>query len=111
MAIKTRYRIKNSKGKYETVHFQTSADLVVTSDDLQFVTKEEKQKINSVKTHLHNQIASAAVWDIQHNLGKFPSVSVIDSAGNVVVGDVMYLDENQLKITFSAAFAGKAFLN
>ena len=111
MAIKTRYRIKNSKGGYETVHFQTSADLVVTSDDLQFVTKEEKQKINSVKNYLHNQIASAAVWDIQHSLGKFPSVSVVDSAGNIVIGDVMYLDENQLKITFSAAFAGKAFLN
>ena len=46
MAIKTRYRIKNSKGEYDTVHFQTSADLVVTSDDLQFVTKEEKQKIS-----------------------------------------------------------------
>ena len=46
MAIKTRYRIKNSKGGYDTVHFQTSADLVVTSDDLQFVTKEEKQKIS-----------------------------------------------------------------
>ena len=111
MAIKTRYRIKNSKGGYETVHFQTSADLIVTNDDLQFVTKEEKQKINSIKSHMHNQISSAAVWDIQHNLGKFPSVSVVDSAGSIVVGEVVYIDENQLRITFSAAFAGKAFLN
>lgn len=111
MAIKTRYRIKNSSGEYEVAHFQTSADLIVTNDELQFVTKEEKEKINAVKNHLHNQIASTSVWNIEHNLGKFPSVSVVDSAGSIIIGDVLYLDENNLRITFSVAFSGKAFLN
>lgn len=44
MAIKTRYRIKNSRGEYEIVHFQTSADQIITDENFQFVTLEEKNK-------------------------------------------------------------------
>jgi len=50
-------------------------------------------------------------WTITHNLGKFPSVTVVDSANSVVVGDVDYTNSNILTITFSAAFSGCAFLN
>jgi hypothetical protein len=51
------------------------------------------------------------VWTIEHNLGKRPSVVVIDSAGDQVEGMVAYLDANNLMITFSAAFGGEAYLN
>lgn len=111
MAIKTKYRIKSSNGEYEVIHFQTSADLVITNDELQFVTKEEKEKLNARQNYIHNQIASSTMWEIEHNLKKFPSVSVIDSAGTVMIGDVSYIDENKLRITFSSAFSGKAILN
>lgn len=111
MAIKTRYRIRNAYGEYDVVHFQTSADQVVTSEDLQFVTKEEKQKIKQSEIYTHIQIASSSTWNIEHNLGKFPSVTVIDSAGSLVIGDVCYLDENNIRIEFSSGFSGKALLN
>ena len=111
MAIKTKYRIKDSNGQYKVIHFQTSADQVITSDDLQFVTKEEKQKIKQAEIYTHIQIASADTWEIEHNLGKFPSVTVIDSAGSVVVGDVFYVDENNIRVKFSSGFSGKALLN
>lgn len=112
MAIKTKYRIKNSSGKYDVIHFQTSADQVITNDEMQFVTRQEKEQLSQInKTYLHNQIASEKVWEIEHNLGKFPSVSIIDSAGTMVIGDVLYLDENHVRISFSFAFAGKAYLN
>jgi len=57
------------------------------------------------------QSTSAAVWTITHNLGKRPSISVVDSAGTNVVGAVNYTSNNELTITFSSAFKGTAYLN
>ena len=57
------------------------------------------------------QVAPATTWTITHNLGKFPSVSVVDTADTQVYGDVEYIDDNSLRVTFSAAFGGKAYLN
>ena len=57
------------------------------------------------------QSTSAAVWTITHNLGKRPSISVVDSAGTNVVGEVNHTSNNALTITFSSAFKGTAYLN
>jgi len=57
------------------------------------------------------QSTPATSWSITHNLGKFPSVSVVDSANTQVIGEVDYIDDNSLTITFTAAFSGKAYLN
>jgi len=51
------------------------------------------------------------VWTINHGLGKFPSVTVVDSANTVVIGDVDYTSSQSLVITFNAAFSGCVFLN
>ena len=51
------------------------------------------------------------VWTINHGLGKFPSVTVVDSANTVVVGNVDYTSSQSLVITFNAAFSGCVFLN
>jgi hypothetical protein len=53
----------------------------------------------------------ALVWTITHPLGRFPSVTVVDSAGTVVEGEIDYLSDSQLTITFSSAFAGEAALS
>lgn len=50
-------------------------------------------------------------WTITHNLGKFPSVTVVDLDNNMVIGDVDYLSTNIIQITFSIPFSGCAFLN
>lgn len=62
-------------------------------------------------THTHQQSTAADEWLVTHGLGKFPSVTVVDSAGDQVEGDVAYIDSNSLRISFSAAFAGRAYLN
>jgi hypothetical protein len=59
----------------------------------------------------YTQASTALVWNITHNLGKNPSVSVADSAGTWVVGQVDYINSNELTITFNAAFQGVAYLN
>lgn len=53
----------------------------------------------------------SAVWEINHNMNKNPSVTVVDSAGTCVEGQVQYTDNNNLVITFSADFSGFADLN
>lgn len=62
-------------------------------------------------TYIHYQSSSSSVWIITHDLGKYPSVSIVDSSGTIVYGDVKYNDENKLTVTFTSAFSGRAYLN
>tara|TARA_R110002012_G_scaffold222630_1_gene394531 strand:+ start:454 stop:1158 length:705 start_codon:yes stop_codon:yes gene_type:complete len=57
------------------------------------------------------QGVASTTWNIQHNLGKFPSITVIDTANTVVTGEYTYDNINNVTLTFSAAFAGTAYLN
>lgn len=57
------------------------------------------------------QASPSVTWSVNHNLNKFPSVTVVDSAGTQVIGDVHYSDKNNLTITFINQFSGKAHLN
>ena len=59
----------------------------------------------------HLQAIPAATWTINHGLGRFPSVTVVDSAGSVVVGNIEYVSNNTVVLYFSAAFGGSAYLN
>jgi hypothetical protein len=61
--------------------------------------------------YTHDQVSPSAIWVIVHNMGKNPSVSIVDTALDEVVADVQYNSLNQLTITFTAAISGKAFLN
>ena len=65
----------------------------------------------SDKSYTHSQASSSATWSVAHGLGKFPSISVVDSANTTVVGKVSYTDLNNLTITFNAAFTGTAYCN
>jgi hypothetical protein len=57
------------------------------------------------------QVAASSNWLIDHGLNKFPSVTVTDTSGNVIEGDVKMLTKNTLSIDFSAPFSGNAYLN
>lgn len=61
--------------------------------------------------YIHNQGAPSAIWTIIHNLGKFPSVTTVDSGGTKVWGNVAYIDQNTVEVQFSVPFGGKAYLN
>lgn len=76
----------------------------IDDDDLEFT-------IEGDKFFLFKQMESKDEWIINHKLKKYPSVSIIDSAGTNVTGEVTYLDENSLRINFSSIMSGKAFLN
>lgn len=61
--------------------------------------------------YVHKQTESSNEWIIVHNLNKYPAVSIIDSAGDEVEGNVHYDSVNQITITFVGAFKGTATLN
>lgn len=75
----------------------------------------ESDFLNSFKAtdanYVHDQISSAKEWRIIHNLEKYPSVSIVDTGGNMVVGEVHYVSINEVIISFTFEFSGKAYLN
>ena len=89
---------------------ETSADIYIIQPDntLRYIGSETDE---SDKSFVFTQSVAAAKWEIQHNLDKYPSVSIVDSAGTEVVGDVQYIDKNNIVILFTAPFSGKAYMN
>jgi len=75
----------------------------------------EEEWLESLKAsdvhYMHNQGTASDTWVVKHNLGKNPAVTVVDSAGTEVIGDVMHNDINTVTLTFTAAFSGKAYFN
>jgi hypothetical protein len=65
----------------------------------------------SSQTYIHTQGEAASVWLIVHNMNKRPSVTVVDTADTVVEGEVQYIDNDRVLVTFKGAFKGKAYLN
>ncbi|HCY41777.1 MAG TPA: hypothetical protein DHV48_10540 [Prolixibacteraceae bacterium] len=63
------------------------------------------------KNFRHTQTTQARVWEVYHNLGKYPSVTIKDAAGNEYEAEVKHIDLNILIITFSEPFSGVADLN
>lgn len=64
----------------------------------------------SSNSYLHIQNSPSAEWIVSHNLGRYPSVTVLDSAGSVVLGTVVNDSLNNCRIQFSVPFSGKASL-
>jgi hypothetical protein len=63
------------------------------------------------KNFVFNQAVASATWNVQHNLNKFPSCTMVLSTGQQGYGDVTFIDENNLTITFAGAESGKAYIN
>lgn len=57
------------------------------------------------------QSVPSSTWTINHNLGKYPSVSVVNNNNILIYGETTYIDKDNLTVSFSAGFSGKAFLN
>jgi hypothetical protein len=55
--------------------------------------------------------SSATSVTVTHNLGKYPAVTVVDSANDEVEGEVEHISVNELVVTFSAPFSGKVVCN
>ena len=77
----------------------------------QAIVSDVKALYSRTNTLEFNQMSPSNTWSIIHNLGKYPSVTVVDSGGTVVDGNVNYINDNTIEIEFSFSFSGKAYLN
>lgn len=64
----------------------------------------------SASRHVHTQGTASTTWTINHTLGGYPSVMIVDSAKTVVYGEINYVSTTQVVVNFSSAFSGYAYL-
>jgi len=98
-----------------------NVDVIVgDSISVDVVSKTEQPSVDVIitggivgvdKNFVFTQSSASATWTINHTLNKFPAVEVVDSANDIVIGNVTYNSTTQITITFTAAFSGKAYLN
>jgi hypothetical protein len=65
--------------------------------------------VNHVK-YVHNQTSATNQWNIPHNLGFFPNVTVLDNMNRIIEADVQYLNINNVRIVLNVALSGVAYL-
>lgn len=57
------------------------------------------------------QPSPSSEWNISHNLGFIPNIIIVDSEGIVIEGDYKYINNNQIRATFSQPISGAAYLS
>lgn len=92
------------------VEITASLSATGTPDNTKFL-RGDNVWARANETYTFVQAGASATWTVQHNLNKFPSVTMTLSTGQKGYGDVVYIDENNLTITFASAESGKAYMN
>jgi hypothetical protein len=61
------------------------------------------------KSYTHTQSVAATTWTVIHNMGRIPSIVVINGVnGNSVIGRISHIDNNTAVIHLKPAMAGTA---
>lgn len=89
----------------EFIEFSPTDEIFSTNVQDAIVEVREKSRF------VYEQPSASTIWYITHNLRFFPNVTIIDSGENSVIGDIQYINENNLQVTFAHSFAGKAYLS
>ena len=63
------------------------------------------------KNYKHIQEYPSNIWNIEHSLGKSPSVQIFDNDNNEYDVDKEYIDGNNINVKFEVSIAGIAILN
>ena len=92
------------------VQITASLSATGTPDNTTFL-RGDNTWIKADKDFVFTQGTPSATWTIQHNMDKLPAVAAVNNNNMIVYGDVLYVDNNNLTITFSGGFSGKAYLN
>ncbi|MEI6795240.1 MAG: hypothetical protein WCK39_00095 [Methanomassiliicoccales archaeon] len=85
---------------------------IVYADDMDHMGTQYDEALEALLNHtyLHEQAVPESTWNITHPLKRYPGVTVVDSAGTVVIGEIEYLDSTHIVLTFKGGFSGKAYL-
>ena len=108
--------ITNGQQQNVNITLPDTQRVSTVSQPTQTVTVLDKYSIvglagSADKNYVHYQSSPSATWTIIHNLAKKPAVVVVDSADEVVYGEITYDSDNQVTLTFAGSFSGRAYLN
>jgi len=59
----------------------------------------------------HNQSSPLQDWTINHNLGRYPELTIIGADGNQIITDVEHVSINTAIVHFATPITGKAVCN
>lgn len=89
---------------------QSSITEIIGEGNISATQSEHTVTITST-TYVYEQGIASDTWEIEHNLGKYPSVTIVDSAGTIFTASVEYNSENVCTVYINGATKGKAYLN
>ena len=75
----------------------------ITNSDWQFDT--------SIGLGYATGIVAASSWTINHNLGYYPNVSIINTSGNLSFGTINHVSVNTVQIFFNQNISGTGYLS
>lgn len=112
ISVKSETQVKNIGVKSSAHHDDLTGRDLENQHPISAITGLQEALIEvSDKTFVFEQGIASDVWEIEHNLGKYPSVSLVDSAGTQFEAAVEYIDENNVVVRMNGATTGKAFFN
>jgi hypothetical protein len=59
----------------------------------------------------YEQQSESATWNINHNLGYHPAITIQDYGQNTIEGSIEYIDSTDVILTFSVPVSGYAYLS
>ena len=89
---------------YNENNLTPESNIIITEND------DGTYKI-ATETFEFEQGVASDTWVIVHNLNKYPSVALVDSAGRQFYGEVVYDSKDQVTVLINGATKGKAYLN
>lgn len=111
MEVTARLKVQKPDGTLVDLVANDTGELIAADEELRAQVVALASAVLAPNHYLHFQATPEVVWTITHNLGFNPGVTVVDSTGRQVEGDVVHLSANTVEISFTAAFAGSAFLS
>ena len=93
-----------------------SGDRVIIKDSEdglkhKYVSFEDIIGVGSDKNYTHTQDVASSTWNITHSLGKRPSIMILDTNGDKIEGQIIYIDTNNAEIRFGFNQDGTAECN
>lgn len=59
----------------------------------------------------HNQTTPSYDWTVNHNLGRYPELTILGTDGNQIITDIEHVNINTAIVHFGAPIIGKAVCN
>ena len=94
-------------------HYTLSVGTKGATDDEIPTAKAVRTELNKKqdKIEVYEQTTASNMWDILHYAKCYPNIKCVDNSGNEIIGEVIYVNEDEIRVKFSNAESGKAFLS